>query len=394
MVNKREQKIDKIVKFLKQNPSYVGVGASILMPRVNEYDSSLIKEAKLRFRNSLKTVTKEEEVKDNTTDLILKFIKKTKNTSIENISNEFDISVKVVRESLDNLKHKGYAINEFSNNIEIGSIASGGSHDVDISKISPSDRTKVTYEFGYITDEHLGSKYQRLDVVNAAFEHFKNKGIKQVYNTGNWIDGVIHFNKNDIFLHNMESQVDYMVKNYPSIEGIDFYFISGEDHEGWFTRREGINVGNYLQMKAREAGREDFHHLGFMEADVILKAPNGECRMRLIHPGGGSSYAVSYKPQKIVESYTSGEKPNILLVGHYHKAGYFYNRGVHIVLGGTACDQTPFMRKNNIAAHVGFWTIKVSLDLNGAVTEFQPTFHPFYDKDYYNDDDTWKFKWD
>jgi hypothetical protein len=48
------------------------------------------------------------------------------------------------------------------------------------------------------------------------------------------------------------------------------------------------------------------------------------------------------------------------------------------------------MRKNNLAAHVGFWIIEVSLDKNGAVTRFNPVFHPFYDKDYY-DEETWKY---
>ena len=37
----------------------------------------------------------------------------------------------------------------------------------------------------------------------------------------------------------------------------------------------------------------------------------------------------SYKLQKLMESFTGGEKPNIVLSGHYHKALYMFNRNIH-----------------------------------------------------------------
>jgi hypothetical protein len=127
-----------------------------------------------------------------------------------------------------------------------------------------------------------------------------------------------------------------------------------------------------------------------MEADVILKASQGETILRVLHPGGGSAYAISYTSQKIVESYSSGEKPHILLDGHYHKAGYNYIRGVHVVQTGCTQDQTPFMRKKRLAAHLGGWIIEFSVDDQGAITRFKQEFIPFYDNGYYT---KWGYQW-
>src|SRR5581483_12495394 len=102
-----------------------------------------------------------------------------------------------------------------------------------------------------------------------------------------------------------------------------------------------------------------------MEHDIIFKGKHAQQVMRLIHAGGGSAYATSYTVQKIVESYQGGEKPQILLAGHYHKAEYGYPREVHCVQAACTEDQTLFMRKKKIAAHVGFWEVKLKQDARG-----------------------------
>jgi predicted phosphodiesterase len=112
--------------------------------------------------------------------------------------------------------------------------------------------------------------------------------------------------------------------------------------------------------------------------------------LRVLHPGGGSSYAISYTSQKIVESYTGAEKPDILFDGHYHKAGYNYIRGVHVVQTGCTQDQTPFMRKKRLAAHLGGWIIEFTVDTNGAVIRFKQEWIPFFDKAYYK---KWEYLW-
>jgi hypothetical protein len=190
------------------------------------------------------------------------------------------------------------------------------------------------FRFGYVTDNHLGSKYERLDVLKALYKIFELSEVQVVFNTGNMIDGEAKFNQYDLHKKGLEEQVNYLVKVYPQINGIQTQFITGDDHEGWFTQREGIDVGRFIQERAEKQGRNDLVYLGHMEHDILLRKPNGSAKLRLVHPGGGSAYAISYTTQKLIESYTPGEKPNILLIGHYHKAEMLYYRGVYAIQGG------------------------------------------------------------
>ena len=91
----------------------------------------------------------------------------------------------------------------------------------------------------------------------------------------------------------------------------------------------------------------------------------------------------SYAAQKLTESFQGGEKPSILIIGHYHKFDYCYSRSVHCLQPGATQDQSRFMRKKRLASHVGFCVVKFQQDINGSVTKFCPEFFPFFDKGYY-----------
>jgi hypothetical protein len=104
----------------------------------------------------------------------------------------------------------------------------------------------------------------------------------------------------------------------------------------------------------------EYEFLGEDQARVQFETPNGTFTLGLLHPGGGSSYALSYRPQKIIESLEGGSKPNMLAIGHHHKAEMLPSyRNVCGVQVGTFERQTPFMARQGLAAHVGGWVIEV-----------------------------------
>jgi hypothetical protein len=250
--------------------------------------------------------------------------------------------------------------------------------------LKPRDRGDGWIVFGFVTDKHLGNRHERLDVLNAAYDRFAAEGVVDVFDAGNWIDGEARFNKQELRVFGMDDQLDYLIDVHPQRKGIVTHYVSGDDHEGWYSQRERINIGQYLELKAKKAGREDLRFMGHVEADVELRARNGSTTMRVMHPGGGSSYAFSYAPQKLVESFQGGEKPTVLLIGHYHKYDYCYPREVHVLSGGCMVDQTMFMRKNKIAAHVGYCLVKVKQDPDrGHVTNVAVEWSPFYDRGFY-----------
>jgi hypothetical protein len=134
-------------------------------------------------------------------------------------------------------------------------------------------------------------------------------------------------------------------------------FITG-NHDESLKKLAGMRPGEELARR-----RPDWEFLGSCSGRVELAAGKGRsCIVDLMHPGGGSSYAISYRSQKLVESIEGGTKPDVLLIGHYHKAEWMPSyRNVCVVQSGCFQWQTPFMRDLALAAHVGGWIITVRM---------------------------------
>jgi len=55
--------------------------------------------------------------------------------------------------------------------------------------------------------------------------------------------------------------IEYFLENYPKRDGIQTWFISGDDHEGWWTQREGVDVGKMIIERQEEFNRNDLVYL-------------------------------------------------------------------------------------------------------------------------------------
>ena len=243
-----------------------------------------------------------------------------------------------------------------------------------------------TFKVGAVSDNHCGSKYERRDVLNDIYDKFYAEGVTQVMHAGNWIDGDARFNRHDLLAHGIEQQCQLLAETYPQREGITTYAVWGDDHEGWYSQREGIDAGSYAEGVFRKNGREDWVNLGFMEAMVPLVNANTGVRVALtvVHPGGGSSYALSYAIQKIIESLEGGEKPAVGFYGHLHKLWAGNIRNVWCLITGCCQDQTPFMRKNKLEAHVAGTIVSMEQDpTSGAIVKFCPDMRRYFSKGFY-----------
>lgn len=314
---------------------------------------------------------------------LLALLKKRKQFTVRDLSERFDKSERSIRRALEALREAGHNVQvREDDTCELtGHVRPGNSIEIVHSLADYRNRQR---KFGITSDNHLGSKHERLDVLNALYDLYESEGITEVYNAGNWIEGEARFNRYDINVYGMDRQIDYFLANYPQRKGITTYFIAGDDHEGWYQQREQVEIGRYAELKARAAGRNDLVYLGYVEADIALQAEEGVRYMRVMHPGGGSTYALSYSMQKVVESFQGGEKPSILIAGHYHKFDYNYYREVFIVQSGCTCDQSIFMRKNKVQAHVGGCIIEFNQAPDGAINRFKVEWIPFYDRGYYS----------
>lgn len=322
----------------------------------------------------------ERKVEPLTGERILKQLRPGRLTTVD-ISEATGHSIQAVEAEIAKLREAGHLICQFGDHWSLEkSPAPSSEEHVYVS------RQDSTYKFGFCGDNHLGSKYERLDVLHDLYDKFAAAKVDRVFNAGNWIDGEARFNMHDLAVHGMDNQLAHLAENYPQRKGIVTYAVAGDDHEGWYGQREGIDIGRHAERVMREHGRSDWKHVGYMESFITLRCydTGHSAKLLLMHPGGGSAYAYSYRPQKIVESFSGGEKPAVLLMGHYHKISHNVIRNVWAIQCGCTQDQTPFMRKKSIDAHVGGGICTLTQDHQGAITGCQVEFFVYYNSGYYN----------
>ena len=213
------------------------------------------------------------------------------------------------------------------------------------------------HKFGIVSDNHFGSLYADYALLNFAYDTFEKEKINTVLNSGDICDGIRMFPGHDFELaeSGADNQVNVVRERYPKKDRITTYFIRG-NHDYSFYKHGGLDIGKMISNE-----RPDLIHLGHQEADIKIGKGDALATIRLFHPDGGTSYAISYNIQKYIESIAPGQKPDICVVGHYHKAEMLITRGVCAIQSGCTQSQSPFMRGRKIAAAMGFWIIEVTV---------------------------------
>lgn len=216
--------------------------------------------------------------------------------------------------------------------------------------------------FGLIGDTQIGSLYQERDALAAFYLRCYEEGVYNVLHGGDVLDGWKVYKGQEFELRpdgkSWPEQKKIFVDEMPRHDGMRTIFITG-NHDASFKNLVGMVVGDELS-----AARDNWKFIGQDIGDVTLKTKQGQAfRVKLIHPGGGTAYAVSYHAQKIVEAMPGGEKPDLIGIAHYHKAMFMpAYRNVECVEVGCFQRQTPFMNRFSIAAHVGGWIMTVHLN--------------------------------
>ena len=224
--------------------------------------------------------------------------------------------------------------------------------------------------FGFVTDTHLCSTHERLADLDTTYKIFQKEGITKVYHAGDVVAGVNVYKgqNNELKVWGMDNQAEYVRKQYPKVDGMTTYFITG-NHDNSFLNDAGADIGLLIESK-----RGDMVYLDQIEADVKL-AQN--VKMRLWHGGGGSAYALSYKGQRLVASLEGGNKPNIILAGHYHQPFYMDYRNVHYLQGGAYERQSIWLKRIGIQPACTAWIVECHVN-NGSVNRFKPELLKFF----------------
>ena len=214
------------------------------------------------------------------------------------------------------------------------------------------------FKFIAISDSIIGSKYQQLSILNDIYQKGHEMGYNNVIHCGNLTAGLYPISNpysDSCFLDDTMRQVDYIINNYPKIEGMKTYFITGPLDEKHLKINK-INIGKRISES-----RKDMMYLGFNSCMVEID----KTKMFVLCSKLGKTYTVSYRSQQQVDSFRSEDKPDILLLGGLLQMEKYTYRDVKVMSVPSVCASTKEMTEKRYQNTVGAWYVTVKTNQKG-----------------------------
>jgi len=390
-----EERRERLFALYKQGLSY-GEIARILSTEFNEQLTLKAVEAAIRRydlknrkdKEGLLERQKREDEKEQFLQRVIDIVQSKQKIDVNNLADILNCPPREVREAIDILSERGYQIK-----VELD--------DKCIVENMPMYHDTISLEwrkggvrFLAISDTHLGSAYQQLHLLYAAYKYAEDNDVDFVIHCGDLTDGVGVYRGQEqhLFLRDSDNLIDYIVEYYPRSR-IPTYMIAG-NHDWSFVERRTHNILRYIAQEI-----PNLYYIGDKSATLLLGQGSQEqqrgfpiegdidfepeIRIDLLHPRSGAAYAKSYKHQKYasalieeVISYTERRKrqddpeyllPTLLLIGHYHFILYVYHLGMHTIGLPALQAQTPYLKEKGLVPNIGFVLCELWEDAGGGV---------------------------
>lgn len=289
------------------------------------------------------------------------YLIKKRNPYVKNIARDLDLEEYQVYGLVEMLKQEGYLFDIVKGKVEkVKPIKDTGVYKI------PNNLEHL--KLLLISDTHLGSKYDRVDILRYLYQEAEDRGVNYILHSGDLTEGVSGRPQQLYELRECSytGQRDYVVDKYPKSE-IPTLLIAG-NHDNWWIKECGADICKDICKQ-----RNDLRYLGSDCEDLKI----GKLRIRLYHGNGGGAYAKSYKLQKYLDSISQEERPHILQTGHIHQAFYMKQDKTHCFQTSCLQDLTPYERSMGFSNDKSCWWVGVNFDNNGNVHSIEQELESF-----------------
>ena len=231
------------------------------------------------------------------------------NKTLNEISTILHLTNRQIYIRLKNLRIQGFEFNRsyfYDGNIKYSQIFNPKDKNTNISLITPNTNQSITIML--ISDIHLGSDFERLDLLFKIYNYCIQNNIHIIINCGDLIDGIT-IGQEKKKLNTFEEQINYLLKKYPFDKNI-INFICLGNHDFDALQNNGQDLNEILYNL-----RHDLISVGYGLGSINIK--NEQIYLKHLIPG--------FKTEKT----PSG---SLVLLGHNHKATITTNQNflIHI----------------------------------------------------------------
>ena len=234
----------------------------------------------------------------------------------------------------------------------------------------------------WLSDTHLCNEAQQLNLINQVYKEAADRNIDTVLHFGDITDGdyqVRSDHRYELFRLGASRQIEYVVNNYPYVEGITTYFITG-NHDDTHNKNGGMEIGPIIERL-----RPDMKFIG-KERAIFRPEESPKTSEEVFHSGGGCASSLSYRPQKYIDKMEPGEKPNAVGIGHFHQSYFMSYRNVIALLVPCLTAKSPFAIRQGLENTMGAYFIDMYVNSKGEIEMFEFEEKRFTRKDLKKDD--------
>ncbi len=217
---------------------------------------------------------------------------------------------------------------------------------------------------GLVSDTHLCSNAERLDLVNLAYDTFARRGITTVFHSGDNVDGmgVYRGHDNNIKVYGDMAQAKYFIQKYPKKPNITTYTIAGNHDLATYLKTGNDLVSlivNGFRYEGKDIeGRKDIVYLGHYAHRIIFPQ---QVTVELIHPLGSNPYSKSYKQQRRSENMDRNSRPDLQVSGHFHDFNFLWAGGTYFIAMPGFQDATEYFKRLGLPRGMGFVILHYSI---------------------------------
>jgi predicted phosphodiesterase len=210
---------------------------------------------------------------------------------------------------------------------------------------------------GLVSDTHLCSNAERLDLINLAYDTFKSRGITTVLHSGDLTDGngVYRGHEQNIKVFGDMAQAKYFIQKYPRREGIKTYAIAGNHDLASYLKTgndvASLIVNGFLYEGKKVEGRDDIVYLGHYAHRIVFPQ---QVTVELLHPLGSNPYSKSYKQQRRSENMDRNTRPDLQISGHFHDFNFLWAGGTYFLALPGFQDATEYFKRLGLPRGMGF----------------------------------------
>ena len=226
------------------------------------------------------------------------------------------------------------------------------------------------FKFIAISDTRLGSKSQQLSILNDIYLKGYEMGYNNVILCGNISAGIPRAKgeySEANFLEDAYDQINYIVNNFPMVEGMKTYFITGKKDLNHLKNK--ISIGKRISEN-----RKDLIFLGESSCDFLID----KVKMQILSRKLSKTYTASYRAQQQIDAYRSEDKPDIVLYGGMMQMEKFTYRNVKCITVPSVCATNKEMNDKRYSNTIGAWYVTVRVNTKGKLESVRAFNSPYY----------------